>query len=463
VKIWPSTVPGSSSPQARITSRWRPTREGLLWLVVGFLLLYQGWLRTINLVALLASLLLGLWFLNGLMVWRAGRLARLQLRWQTPEDFFAGKPFIARLEVSNPTTTAFSHVTVHSQDPAVPVRGVLDFLPPGAKATAYAQGQIAERGRHVWGPVELTTAYPFGLFRRSVQIQTGESVIVLPRLGQLDLLRFRRFLDGRTDFESRKQPMIRRPGSQTEFHGLREFRSGDSPRWIHWRTSARVGELMVREFEEPPPYRLTVLLDPWLEEPQRQLRQRLAEVRKANRETIRLLLASGPRPTPEQRRAKEASLARKEIPLRKPLEDFETAVSLAATLCFEWNRLTGSQVALAVLGQNEPPLVSDGSNEMLALVEGGPYLPNMNGVASRAGYVPEPAWDPLGSGPILVITTRQTPMPWLAFSQARPPVVLDVSEGSHSEFFRTEEMLQDGASREWLLESGDTRRPGWRS
>src|SRR5205814_7019129 len=35
-----------------------------------------------------------------------------------------------------------------------------------------------------------------------------------------------------------------------EFHGLREFRSGDDPRDIHWRTSARRGRPFVRELEE---------------------------------------------------------------------------------------------------------------------------------------------------------------------------------------------------------------------
>ena len=44
----------------------------------------------------------------------------------------------------------------------------------------------------------------------------------------------------------------RHPAAQTDFHGLRTFQPADSPRWIHWRTSARRGELMVKEFEETP-------------------------------------------------------------------------------------------------------------------------------------------------------------------------------------------------------------------
>src|SRR5207245_10092424 len=56
----------------------------------------------------------------------------------------------------------------------------------------------------------------------------------------------------------------RHPAAQSDFHGLRAFRSGDSPHWIHWRTSARLGELMVREFEETPDDNLVIILDAWL-------------------------------------------------------------------------------------------------------------------------------------------------------------------------------------------------------
>ena len=45
-------------------------------------------------------------------------------------------------------------------------------------------------------------------------------------------------------------------------HGLRQFRAGDSPRWIHWRTTARRGELMIREFEDMPNDHLVLIVDP---------------------------------------------------------------------------------------------------------------------------------------------------------------------------------------------------------
>jgi uncharacterized protein (DUF58 family) len=54
----------------------------------------------------------------------------------------------------------------------------------------------------------------------------------------------------------------RHEAAQADFHGLRPFRPGDSPRWIHWRTSARRGELMVREFEDVPGDDIVLVLAP---------------------------------------------------------------------------------------------------------------------------------------------------------------------------------------------------------
>src|SRR5258708_28025258 len=55
-----------------------------------------------------------------------------------------------------------------------------------------------------------------------------------------------------------------RSAQQQEYHGLRDYRPGDSPRWIHWRTSARLGQPMVKEFEQQNEQDLAVLIDPWL-------------------------------------------------------------------------------------------------------------------------------------------------------------------------------------------------------
>ena len=77
-----------------------------------------------------------------------------------------------------------------------------------------------------------------------------------------------------------------------DFYGIRSYRPGDSPRWIHWRTTARVGQPMVREFEEPPQQHLTVILEAWLPDPADALMKKWQEARQENLETIQLLIAT---------------------------------------------------------------------------------------------------------------------------------------------------------------------------
>src|SRR5204863_4021232 len=135
----------------------------------------------------------------------------------------------------------------------------------------------------------------------------SEEIIVLPRLGRLHRGRLRRFLARSSLTVSRSlQHPRRHPSAQAEFHGLRAFRSGDSPRWIHWRTSARCGELMVREFEDVPSDNLILVVDPSLPE-------------KRGRDTLHSGVPS---------------------PFFALLED---AISLAATICWAWCRQTGDR------------------------------------------------------------------------------------------------------------------------
>jgi uncharacterized protein (DUF58 family) len=96
---------------------------------------------------------------------------------------------------------------------------------------------------------------------RRVTIPLSDEIVVYPRIGQLTR---RWFQLQRLANENRMGARHDRSSQQEEYHGLRDYRPGDSPRWIHWRTSARRGELMVKEFEQQNEQELALLIDPWL-------------------------------------------------------------------------------------------------------------------------------------------------------------------------------------------------------
>jgi uncharacterized protein (DUF58 family) len=109
--------------------------------------------------------------------------------------------------------------------------------------------------------MELVTRSPFGLLERRVSVSEPDDLVVYPTVGQLTR-RWR--LVQRQATETRRGQRHDRSSQQQEYHGLRDYRPGDSPRWIHWRTSARLGQPMVKEFEQQNDQDLAVLIDPWL-------------------------------------------------------------------------------------------------------------------------------------------------------------------------------------------------------
>ena len=107
--------------------------------------------------------------------------------------------------------------------------------------------------------MRLSTRFPFGLFRYSMNCGTSATLTVLPRLGRLtqswNALRHESFAGN-----DRRE---HRPGIDGDFYGLRPWQRGDSRRWIHWRTSARAGGVMVRQFEQPHSRDAAIVLDLW--------------------------------------------------------------------------------------------------------------------------------------------------------------------------------------------------------
>ena len=134
-------------------------------------------------------------------------------------------------------------------------------VPGREKARVRWQGLSPKRGRYRFRAMEVVTRSPFGLLERRVTINDPDDLVVYPTVGRLTR---RWHLLQRQATETRRGRRHDRSSQQHEYHGLRDYRPGDSPRWIHWRTTARVGVPMVKEFEQQSEQDLALLLDPWL-------------------------------------------------------------------------------------------------------------------------------------------------------------------------------------------------------
>jgi uncharacterized protein (DUF58 family) len=112
------------------------------------------------------------------------------------------------------------------------------------------------RGRHSFSPVRLSIADPFGLAEAQLALEDRQSLVVYPRLTELDRL----FFDGGAGPEHGRRLLLRRPVG-FELHSVRDYQQGESLRRVHWPSTARRGALMVKELEDSPRDEVAVLLD----------------------------------------------------------------------------------------------------------------------------------------------------------------------------------------------------------
>jgi len=112
------------------------------------------------------------------------------------------------------------------------------------------------RGRYAFEEVRVELADPFELERVSVGLPAPGALLVYPRLVRLDRL----FSETGTRSHDGRRMLLRRQ-SGFELHGVREYERGESLRRVHWRSTARRGQLMVKELEDAPRDEIAVLLD----------------------------------------------------------------------------------------------------------------------------------------------------------------------------------------------------------
>ena len=171
-----------------------------------------------------------------------------------PSRIAVGDPAAAQLAVSNPTSRrSFAQVV------DVPVGGsVVPVSVPGLSPGQVVEREVvvptARRGRLLLGPVRTLRADPIGLVRRELIWTEALEVIVHPRTIDVPSTSsgLVRDLEG--------QPTRDLTPSDLAFHALREYVPGDDRRHIHWKSTAKTGALMVRQFEETRRSHLVVAL-----------------------------------------------------------------------------------------------------------------------------------------------------------------------------------------------------------
>jgi uncharacterized protein (DUF58 family) len=135
-------------------------------------------------------------------------------------------------------------------------RFVLDRVQPrGLREVSYAVRSDV-RGRFRIGPLSVRLTDPFGLVELSRSFSAVDDLVVTPVVSPLPSVSLGGDWTGGGQSAARAIAVLGEDDAAT-----REYRDGDDLRKVHWRSTARVGELMVRREEQPFTSRATLLLD----------------------------------------------------------------------------------------------------------------------------------------------------------------------------------------------------------
>ncbi len=291
--------------------RIRLTREGRGYILIWLALLAIGLQQQSNLILLTAGFAAGPVVASILI--SGGMIRRLRVNRRAPGYVFEGDTLSLDYTLEN-QRRYLAALALTLEDELTPAlrsaagnnriapQLVFSRVQSRSRTRLRWSGSSPTRGRYRFISFDLVTRSPFGLMERRVTIPSEGELLVYPRVGQLTRRWHQRY---RESTETKRGLRYDRSSQQQEYHGLREYRAGDSPRWIHWRTTARIGLPMVKEFEQQNEQDLAVLLDPWLPRT---------------------------RATPEQREA------------------VEEAVRFAATLCVEVCRQSGRKLTMGWTG-----------------------------------------------------------------------------------------------------------------
>jgi uncharacterized protein (DUF58 family) len=130
------------------------------------------------------------------------------------------------------------------------------------------------RGVHQIGPVEITSGDPFGLFGRRAVLRVHRSLVIYPRVLPLRQLGFPEPVESGAALPRRAFQE-----DPARAAGVRAYRPGDAMRRIHWKATARQGELQVRVVDPAAaPTLLLVLLAETFDHPWTRYREDLFEL-----------------------------------------------------------------------------------------------------------------------------------------------------------------------------------------
>jgi uncharacterized protein (DUF58 family) len=240
--------------------------EGWYYLFVIIFVIGGAVLRGVNVLVALAGLMSAALILHWQLVRRS--LTGMTITRSVPGKLCAGDTLEVEVSIKRRGNRGGSwamefcdqleRVDPSDDEPVSEVKLLFPHVKGGGQLRQRYQCAISQRGVYRFSQARIASRYPLGLLEGSRFLDMPDRVVVYPRIGRL-APRWQELIEA--DQTGQTSARHRRGWNEGDFYALREWRNGDSRRWIHWRTSAKLGALAVRQFEQRRSCDVALVLD----------------------------------------------------------------------------------------------------------------------------------------------------------------------------------------------------------
>lgn len=229
----------------------RITKVGLAYILLALVVGVAAANTGNNALYIVEALVLSVLVFSGITSRR--NVARLDVTLELPAEVHANEPFTAQLQLRNRDRfLARRLITVSGLADGETL--LMPYLEPRGETTGDVQALVARRGVYSVPHLHLSSVFPFGFFRKGLRIDQEAEMLVFP-----ELFRTSSRVPGHEATVGERPS--RRRGQGQELFNLRRFQAGDDRRGVHWKQSARIGELVFMEREAVSGRRLSIVLD----------------------------------------------------------------------------------------------------------------------------------------------------------------------------------------------------------
>jgi uncharacterized protein (DUF58 family) len=230
-------------------NRWpRPSFGAVILLGLGIFFFLaatntlSGWLYVLS-AMLLGVIAIGL----GLPLLQ---VSDLRVQRSTQESGQAGQALNLSLTLHNPTKRPRQLLIAQDLRPEAlggPVSQVIEGIEAQSSTRWQTEIENPRRGVYAWSSLIVRSAAPLGLFWQERALEAPTTITIYPRIWPLSRCSW---LEQQEDEGASNLGRNRSRAAQEITRSVRPYRVGDARRLIHWRTTARRGELQVRELEQ---------------------------------------------------------------------------------------------------------------------------------------------------------------------------------------------------------------------